>query len=481
MRTINEALPPELLILILLICAKDYDGNYSHITHIASVCRLWREVINSNATFWKELSVEYAEDLNRLVIQRNSHGALHVRCTEAWATNVQRRRFLNLAATEVQRWESLDYEGPFPFEIFVLLNEKAPRLTTLRLRHTGRSIQMYGVLLDAPYEVGLRTVDLDRVSTMDWVTPRIQNLRSLRLRRINGALPSIRQLYFVLTNCLLLEELRIQDSSSPNDPDAKESWTPTALPHFVSLHLTGVSRALSDFLLPTIVAPACRQLKLFGVPASSFSHATGLLSTFDNTFDRFDIAVYPDDRPAQAIVQSRHNTLDQSWDNPSVHLRLFLSSPWHELITIIKTIRPVTLKLSLGRDTFPRTAGADGDFGFTPPWPSSISPDVVAVLNYVNTLEVYDDAALLFLTGTWLENPETLLPRLTTLVVQDHSDRVQQASLVLLLTSSRWAGGRTLRRILLPWRLYSYVRSQPPILQDVIRGIEVRNVALSTY
>ncbi|KIO16846.1 hypothetical protein M407DRAFT_33505 [Tulasnella calospora MUT 4182] len=251
-------LPMETFITILLQVVEDHDTNEPFQLHnLARVCSHWRAVLLNYPEFWKALSPQFGGHFQRWSLEKNRNSPLRIYYVPRLSMSRDARvDFLDLVVRHAGRWQMLVFQDTIDEYICALLRQEMPRLTDIFINNTTDSSLLPSPELFLSQGATLRYLSLTNAA-VPWHSVRVQNLRALELWRITRCLPSLRQLYAILSSspqlwCLMLLDLATE-SMLDEEPPQGEIY----LPYLTTLAIRNVPAPITQMVLSTIIAPAC--------------------------------------------------------------------------------------------------------------------------------------------------------------------------------------------------------------------------------
>lgn len=252
-------LPVEIFTEILLLTVGQQDDwNGHHLQTLAQVSTLWRNTVRSTSLFWQHLSSEDSDQIQEHVLRANPTGPLKIICTAD--ADLLDEPMLHLAIPHSSRWQSVLFSTSDSDAFPECLSAPTPRLSDLLvyLHSDEPDVQPQIILSEGRH---LRNVDLDGVRIC-WDSDRLTRLEALSLQELRGSLPTISQLYTILSSspqlwCLILSQWSLEDEPHVHDHSTGARDTQLiSLPSLSNLRLMCIPPHISDFLLSVLDCPS---------------------------------------------------------------------------------------------------------------------------------------------------------------------------------------------------------------------------------
>jgi hypothetical protein len=243
------------------------------LAELASVCRLFLQIIKDRISFWPLLYERNGEAVNKIVLQRNRNGPLSI----VSESNEGDKFFSSIPP---QRWASIDFSNGGRLRdtdvIQKSLSQSTPALSKITLTRFRKTEEQDIPLMELGPGAPLDVLHL-RAVRFDWTSPRFHTLRILELADVNIAVEEFRTL---LENAPRLEDLSISPLRWPNNlthqhQHAIELVAPIRLHSLYRLYLGRLSESYHTSILPCLEIPKCVTLSLGIISSVHFKPGSG--------------------------------------------------------------------------------------------------------------------------------------------------------------------------------------------------------------
>lgn len=262
-------LPYELFVLILDLSMPPIDILGLHevdtchefvkfLNALGSVCRGWRDVVHSTASFWKVVCVTFPMTLNSVILSRSRECQvfIHYQGSKV-AGDIESQNFLQLTEEHRHRWVAVVLEASSGDIASLLLNHitsPAPLLQSIKLSITHLERTLEPMTLLGSQTQNLRNFQLRSIS-IQWPSHTLTNLKTLVLSNILENAPTTQHLLDILSCSPALEILEldwIMIIPSPiNNP-----FPCIRLPYLRCFRLRWISAEVVDILLQSLSVTA---------------------------------------------------------------------------------------------------------------------------------------------------------------------------------------------------------------------------------
>lgn len=236
-------LPPEILETIVyeaIIGLKYYQELFS----IRSVCKYWKEVIDTTPRLWTIITSALDQNMLAMALRNSSTHPLYVQHTSRSAANF--KVFVDLAARSAERWRELECRLTCPSDYEQLLSLPLRKLQSLKI--VGATGTSYKRPLDTPELTTLNVWSFP----INWTT--LSGLHSLTIGNTPG--PSMGKLFNILKASPQLESLVLWKTCpvyTTGNPDPSASPVLLSRLNAISFHELAV-QSLS-YIIDLIEAP----------------------------------------------------------------------------------------------------------------------------------------------------------------------------------------------------------------------------------
>ncbi|KAG9043684.1 hypothetical protein FS837_009252 [Tulasnella sp. UAMH 9824] len=257
-------LPPELITEVLLLAVDWPWWEVEKLRALASVSTAWRDTILSCNRFWPVMDVMASEGARAVTMKRNREGPVDIWCWERPSESVVEKFMTDVQMLQPARVRFVLYEYCWSSRSFMdWLRSNTSSIIDIFLGNLGMSNSAAHLDL-SPEGPNLRHVDLRRM-TLQWQCPRLSNLQTLFLSNLNHNVPSVNQLYTIVSSSPALERLCLLEVVAPDDQalgSLPSTTPPIALIALKTLAFDRVSTAITRGILPLIRARACDTVKI---------------------------------------------------------------------------------------------------------------------------------------------------------------------------------------------------------------------------
>lgn len=252
-------LPQELLTEILLLAVDWAWWGVEKLRILASVSTAWRNTIRCCHRFWPVMDVTASEEARAVAMKRNREGPVDVWCWDKPSILALDKFIIDLQTVKPARMRSVLYElRPESRSFMDWLRSNTSNIVDIFIANVG--VEESAAYLELPSGgPNLRHVDLRGVS-LQWQSPRLSNLHTLCLGDLSHKLPSLDDIYSILSSSPTLERVCFTNVVVPNDQalgSVPPSALPITLPVLKTLALNSVSTAITSNIVPLIRASAC--------------------------------------------------------------------------------------------------------------------------------------------------------------------------------------------------------------------------------
>ncbi|KAG8946025.1 hypothetical protein FRC04_012144 [Tulasnella sp. 424] len=271
-------LPGEIFVAILLKVAKyndpGFDQEHKRLHTLAQVSTYWFDTILAFPSFWQQLAQYHPPWFRDMVLKRNPSGLFNIDCVLAQGETVSAPysllSFMKMAAPLSERWKLLAFEGDITDEMAELIQSPAPNLDSMLISNWGHTHSGNRMLKLAEGR-NIQYLDIDNIA-IPWNSTRLRGLRGVQIQSICGVPPSLAELQAMLAASPQLWWLQLS-AWYPFDRGvaltaevADIHIQPINLPLLTTIILHRLPLAVTQFLLSSIVAPACQCVIVREVP-----------------------------------------------------------------------------------------------------------------------------------------------------------------------------------------------------------------------